>query len=109
MLSCKDMGDRLKKYVVEDEKPNLDVALTELDDKWKSLLGDVDQLAKKLFSAQARMDNFQRDANELKAWLTATERSLDNMDPVGVEPEKVKAQLGSQAVSCLVSITSKRF
>lgn len=99
------MGDNLKKFVVEDEKPTVDEVLRELDDRWQSLRADTDQLAKKLFSTQARLESFQHDADELKAWLTATEGNLDSLGPVGVEPEKVKEQLGAQAVSCLVSMT----
>ena len=101
---CKDMGDSLKKFVIEDEKPTVDEALRELDDRWQSLRSDTDQLAKKLFSTQARLVNYQHDADELKAWLTATEGNLDCLGPVGVEPEKVKEQLGAQAVSFLISV-----
>lgn len=98
VASCKEMGDNLKKYLVDDEKPRVDEALSELDDKWQSLRTAADQLAKNLFSTQARVDSFQHDVDELKTWLTATEETLDNLEPVGVEPEKVKEQLGAQAV-----------
>lgn len=99
--SCKEMGDNLKKYLVEDEKPKVDQALSEVDEKWNSLQAEVDKLAKKLFSSQERVDSFQLEVNELKTWLTETEGTLSSMEPVGVEPEKVKQQLGDQAVSGL--------
>lgn len=99
--SCKEMGDNIKKYLVEDEKPKVDQALSEVDEKWNSLQAEVDKLAKKLFSSQERVDSFQLEVNELKTWLTETEGTLSSMEPVGVEPEKVKQQLGDQAVSGL--------
>ena len=107
-MSCKEMGDNLKKYLIDDEKPKVDGALSELDNKWQSLLSETDQLAKNLFSTQARLDSFQNNVDELKAWLTATEGTLASLDPVGVEPEKVKEQLGAQAVSHLFFMTSLR-
>lgn len=97
--SCKEIGENLKKYLIDDEKPKVDQALSEVDDKWNSLQAEVDKLAKKLFSSQARVDSFQLEVNELKAWLTETEGTLTSVEPVGVEPEKVKQQLGEQAVS----------
>lgn len=97
--SCKEMGDNLKKYLVDGEKPKVDQALSEVDEKWNSLQAEVDKLAKKLFSSQERVDSFQLEVNELKAWLADTEGTLNSMEPVGVEPEKVKQQLGEQAVS----------
>ena len=108
LVSCKAMGDNLKKYLVDDEKPKVDEALSELDDKWQSLCADADQLAKNLFSTQARVDSFHHDVDELKVWLTATESALDNLEPLGVEPEKVKEQLGAQAVSYLLFISLSR-
>lgn len=105
VASCKEMGDNLKKYLVDDEKPRVDEALSELDGKWQSLRAAADQLAKNLFSTQARVDSFQHDVDELKTWLTATEGTLDNLEPVGVEPEKVKEQLGAQAVGDLLLTT----
>lgn len=99
VASCKEMGDNLKKYLVDDEKPQVDAAVSELDDKWQALLADADQLATNLFSTQSRVDSFHHEVDELKAWLTATEGTLDSLEPVEVEPEKVKEQLGAQAVS----------
>lgn len=99
--SCREMGDNLKKYLIDDEKPKVDQAQSEVDDKWNSLQAEVDKLAKKLFSSQERVESFQVEVNELKTWLTETEGTLSNMEPVGVEPEKVKQQLGDQAVSTL--------
>lgn len=95
------MGDNLKKYLIDDEKPKVDQALSEVDEKWNSLQAEVDKLAKKLFSSQERVESFQLEVNELKTWLTDTEGTLSNMEPVGVEPERVKQQLGDQAVSSL--------
>ena len=77
----------------------MDQAQSEVDEKWRSLHADVDELAKKLFSSQARVDSHQLEVNEMKAWLTDTEGKLVNVEPVGVEPEQVKQQLGTQAVS----------
>lgn len=99
--SCREMGDNLKKYLIDDEKPKVDQALSEVDEKWNSLQAEVDKLAKKLFSSQERVESFQLEVNELKTWLTDTEGTLSNMEPVGVEPERVKQQLGDQAVSSL--------
>lgn len=101
LSSCKELGDDLKKYLVQEEKPKVDQAQSEVDEKWRSLQADVDELAKKLFSSQARVDSYQLEVNELKAWLTDTEGKLTNLEPVGVEPEQVKQQLGTQAVSCV--------
>jgi len=97
--SCREMGDNLKKYLIDDEKPKVDQALSEVDEKWNSLQAEVDKLAKKLFSSQERVESFQLEVNDLKTWLTETEGTLSNMEPVGVEPETVKQQLGDQAVS----------
>lgn len=105
---CKDMGENLKKYVMDAEKPKVDEALGEVDDKWQSLRAEADQLAKNLFSTQARVDSFQHDMDDLKTWLTATEGILDGLEPLGVEPEKVKEQLGAQAVSHFFFITKPR-
>ena len=101
LSSCKELAESLKKYLIDNEKPKVDQALSEVDEKWNSLQTEVEKLAKKLFSSQARFDNFQLDVSELKTWLTETEGTLSNMEPVGVEPEKVKQQLGEQAVSNL--------
>lgn len=95
------MGSNLKKYLIDDEKPKVDQALSEVDEKWNSLQAEVDKLSKKLFSSQERVESFQLEVDELKTWLTETEETLSNMEPVGVEPEKVKQQLGDQAVSSL--------
>ena len=54
------------------------------------------------------MNNFQHNADELKSWLTTTEGTLDSIEPVGVEPEKVKEQLSAQSVS-LVSMATTLF
>lgn len=94
LSSCKELGDDLKKYLVQDEKPKVDQAQSEVDEKWHSLQADVDELAKKLFSSQARVDSYQLEVND-------TEGKLTNLEPVGVEPEQVKQQLGTQAVSCV--------
>lgn len=94
LSSCKELGDDLKKYLVQDEKPKVDQAQSEVDEKWRSLQADVDELAKKLFSSQARVDSYQLEVND-------TEGKLTNLEPVGVEPEQVKQQLGTQAVSCV--------
>lgn len=79
----------------------MEQAQNDVDEKWRSLQAEVDELAKKLFSSQVRVDSFQLEVNDLKAWLTETEGTLTNMEPVGVEPEQVKQQLGTQAVSSL--------
>lgn len=94
LSSCKELGDDLKKYLVQEEKPKVDQAQSEVDEKWRSLQADVDELAKKLFSSQARVDSYQLEVND-------TEGKLTNLEPVGVEPEQVKQQLGTQAVSCV--------
>ena len=96
--SCREMGNNLKKYLIDDEKPKVDQALSEVDEKWNSLQAEVDKLAKKLFSSQERVESFQLEVDELKIWLTETEGTLSSMEPVGVEPERVKQQLGDQAV-----------
>ena len=101
MSSCREMGNNLKKYLIDDEKPKVEQAVSEVDEKWNSLQAEVDKLAKKLFSSQERVENFQREVDELKTWLTETEGTLSSMEPVGVEPERVKQQLGDQAVSSL--------
>ena len=49
LSSCKELGDDLKKYLVQEEKPKVDQAQSEVDEKWRSLQADVDELAKKLF------------------------------------------------------------
>ena len=108
MSSCREMGDNLKKYLIDDEKPKVDQALSEVDEKWNSLQAEVGKLAKKLFSSQERVESFQLEVAELKAWLTETEGTLSNMQPVAVEPERVKQQLGDQAVSSLSLRTKLR-
>ena len=99
VTSCREMGSNLKKYLIDDEKPKVDQALSEVDEKWNSLQAEVDKLTKKLFSSQERVESFQLEVDELKTWLTETEGTLSNVEPVGVEPERVKEQLGDQAVS----------
>ena len=109
MASCREIGNKLKKYLIDDEKPKVDEALSELDAKWESLRKETDQLAKNLFSTQARFDGFQRDVAELKAWLTRTEGTLNSLEPVGVKPETVKEQLSAQAVSPTTPCDGARF
>ena len=97
--SYNDTGAKLMKLVSDNEKPKVDEALTEVNEKWEALRVNVDELAKKLFSAQEQVQKFQLRLDELKNWLTQKEDQLASLEPVGVEPEKVKEQLAEQTVS----------
>ena len=70
-----------------------------MEEKYKALKAEVEALAKKMFSEQERVQKFQIRFEEITVWLTQTEEVLATLEPVGVEPERVKTQLAEQTVS----------
>lgn len=88
----------MKKLVLDDEVPKVDEASDEVEDKWKALCADVDNLAKTMFSAKERVDAFQVELDDIEKWLKDTEEKIAALEPVAVVPEKVKEQLAEQTV-----------
>ena len=99
VASYKDIGENLKEYFIADAVLQVGHALTEVDENWNSLCKKVEEIAKKLVSDNERVQSLQGQVADLKIWLTETEQRLSNLEPAGVEPERVKEQLVTQAVS----------
>ena len=93
-----DTGDSLKTLVATDKVPDIEEPQKDVEKKYKALKVDVEALAKKMFSEQERVQKFQIRFDELLVWLTQTEEILATLEPVGVEPERVKIQLAEQTV-----------
>lgn len=96
----KQTGDNLKKLVSEDEAPKVETVSDEVDEKWRSLCSDVEDLTKSMFSTKERVDAFQNGLEDIEKWLKETEETIAALEPVAVEPEKVKEQLANQTVTC---------
>lgn len=96
----KQTGDNLKKLVSEDEAPKVETVSDEVDEKWRSLCSDVEDLTKSMFSTKERVGAFQNGLEDIEKWLKETEETIAALEPVAVEPEKVKEQLANQTVTC---------
>ena len=99
MKTNRDTGDALKKLLAPEEAPRVDECQNDVEDKYKALKADVEALAKKMFSEQERVQKFQVRFDEVIIWLKQTEEIMITLEPVGVEPERVKTQLAEQTVS----------
>lgn len=53
-----------------------------------------------MFSTKERVDAFQNGLEDIEKWLKETEETIAALEPVAVEPEKVKEQLANQTVTC---------
>lgn len=84
---------------MDDEAPKVDTASDEVEENWKKLCADVDELAKTMFSAKERVGAFREQLDDIEKWLKETEETISALEPIAVEPEKVKEQLAQQTVS----------
>ena len=93
-----DIGNKLQK-VVKNENRKVIEAITQQDtERYEALKADVEQRARQLFLAKEKVDKFDEDVENLGAWLAGISEKYRNVEPIGVESEKVKQQMTEHQV-----------
>ena len=90
--------EKLKKVVRVDNFPTLEQMYIEDNDRYKNLKAVVDDKAREIFMAKEKVDQFNKDVDDLAAWLTEMTEKYRTLEPVAVEAEKVKEQLNEHQV-----------
>lgn len=83
---------------MDDEIPKVEEVSDLVENKWKSLSQQVEDLANSMFSAKERVKSFQGEIDDIEKWLSDTKQKISSLEPVAVVPEEVKEQLSEQTV-----------
>ena len=96
--SLKDQAKELKKLISPNDYPQIKKRVEVEEDKLKNLKLTVDQCAHEMFMANEKIDDFNSKVDDLSKWTNEKLKEYRLMEPVAVEPEKVKAQLAKQQI-----------
>uniref|UniRef100_A0A7M5V1J7 Uncharacterized protein n=1 Tax=Clytia hemisphaerica TaxID=252671 RepID=A0A7M5V1J7_9CNID len=91
----KDLGKDLKKIVKPEEYPTVKDLVDADDEKYKALKADMDETARDAFMNKEKLEAFEGKLADLKKW---TDDKLDHyrvIEPVAVEADKIKEQIGT--------------
>ena len=91
--SLVEMGQKLQKVVKDDQAKSVEDLATKDTERYEALKTDVDQRARELFLAKEKVDKFDEDIESLGSWLASVSEKYRNIEPIGVEPERVKQQM----------------
>ena len=92
----KELGKELKKLVKPDEYPQLKNIIEEVDDKYKKLKAGIDEDARNVFMAKEKVQDFDNKLEDLMKWTNEKSNQYRTMEPVGVQPDKIKEQMNEQ-------------
>ena len=91
----KELGKELKKLVKPSELSVVKEIIDVDEAKYKALKADMDETARSAFMNKEKVEAFEQKLNDLKKW---TEDKLDHyrkIEPVAVEADKIKEQIGT--------------
>jgi len=72
--------------------------INEINRRWDELLKNIVDRSSDLDNALLRLGQFQHALNEFLAWITKTERTLDEMRPVFGDPPVIEVELAKHKV-----------
>ena len=88
--------------LLEDVAPNqarsIRGPVEEINRRWDDLLKNIVDRSQDLDNALLRLGQFQHALNEFLAWITKTERTLDEMRPVFGDPPVIEVELAKHKV-----------
>ena len=91
----KELGKDLKKLVKPSEVPVVKDIIDVDEAKYKALKADMDETARSAFMNKEKVEAFEQKQADLKKW---TDDKLDHyrtIEPVDVEADKIKEQIGT--------------
>ena len=91
--SLVDMGNKLQKVVKDENKKIIEDISKQDSERYEALKTDVEQKTRDLFLAKEKVDKFEEDVEKLGTWLAGVSEKYRNVEPIGVEAEKVKQQM----------------
>ncbi|XP_041359572.1 microtubule-actin cross-linking factor 1, isoforms 1/2/3/5-like isoform X3 [Gigantopelta aegis] len=86
-------GENLAYKTTDPAAENLRGNLNALQQRWNHVKGRADDRKKKLEDAENLAANFHVELNKFIGWLTDTEKTLNNLEPVSRLVDKVTAQI----------------
>ena len=93
LVSLTEVGQKLQKVVKDEYRKSVEEISDKDNERYEALKADVDQKARELFLAKEKVDKFDDDVEELGNWLATVSEKYRNVEPIGVESEKVKQQM----------------
>ena len=91
----KELGKDLKKLVKPSELPVVKEIIDVDEEKYKALKADMEETARSAFMNKEKVEAFDQKLTDLKKW---TDDKLDHyrtIEPVAVEADKIKEQIGT--------------
>jgi len=91
----KEISKDLKKLVKLTDYPNVKAIVEAAEEKYKNLKADMDETARDAFMNKEKVEAFEGKLDDLKKW---TDEKLDHyrvIEPVAVEADKIKDQIGT--------------
>lgn len=91
----KELGKDLKKLVKPSEVPVIKDIIDVDEEKYNALKADMDETARSAFMNKEKVEAFEQKLADLKKW---TDDKLDHyrtIEPVDVEADKIKEQIGT--------------
>ncbi len=85
----------------ETSAQNLRQALHQLQTRWDNIMSRASDRRNKLTDALAQAESFHTNLQDLIAWLTDTEKNLNNLKPVSRVLDTVRHQIENHKVQLL--------
>ena len=82
--------------------------MTNLQQKWAHLCGRAKDRKKKLEDAVGLAGNFHAELNKFIGWLTNTEKTLNNLQPVSRLVDRVTQQIEDHRVCFIILSLEKK-
>lgn len=93
-----DHGEDMIDKSPDDAAKTLKQSLHNLNHRWDNIMSRADDRLAKLKEAVNNAENFHEDLNKFIAWLTNTEKTLNNLKPVSRVMETVAVQIEDHKV-----------
>ncbi|CAG2163885.1 unnamed protein product [Oppiella nova] len=92
------MAQELLEDVHPDQARSIRGPINEINRRWDELLKNIVDRQTDLDNALLRLGQFQHALNEFLAWISKTERTLDDMRPVFGDPPVIEVELAKHKV-----------
>lgn len=97
----KILSYKITDVCLQDDVAYIEVTVSELEARWKELLGLSSGRRKDLDENYKLSQKFFKGAEDLLKMLEEAEQSLKNEEPIGVDPAHLRAQLKKHKVCCI--------
>lgn len=94
------MAYKITDVCLQDDVAYIDVTVSELEARWKELLGLSSGRKKDLDENYKLSQKFFKGAEDLLKMLDEAEQSLKDEEAIGVDPAHLRAQLKKHKVNC---------